>query len=680
MPDSRLVLLRIVICLAAAGLLSMASPAKASAAEEELNYLIGRGIRDVTGPAVGMQMWGFVRQGQITEGIHTRLKSRAFVVVDPDSGNRIAFACVDLGSITHELHREVVERLQSRYGDVYSLANVIVSATHTHSGPAGYWHYGADSPLGGAFYDEHFDAIAGGITESIADAHEDLQPGKILLAVGRLEGAGAQRSLPAYMNNPTQERARYDGNTDTEMTLLRFVDATGDIGMLNWFAVHPTSMTYNNKLISGDHKGYAAAAFEREHQATDGKSFVAAFAQSNCGDVTANLNLDNTGPGENEFESTRIIGERQLAKAEELFAAAEIQLKGDIDYRQTFVDFSQLVVRDEYTGTGPQTTSPSAYGYAFAAGSTEDGGGHPLFKEGMKERVANIDNLASTVFRLPQPSDALRESQQPKVILFAPGETKPYPSQAQVQPLGIARLGQLAIIAGPAEFTTMAGRRIREAVAEVLGETASVVVIAGYSNGYAGYVTTREEYETQQYEGGHTLYGPWTQAGYQQEYVQLARAFEEPRPSKSGPLPRDIRSDVKSIALSKAADLPPEGADFGDVTRQPEDSYSPGAKVKAAFWTGDPRNDFKVGNNYLLIQRRDGDEWIDVATDADWETRCRWKPRGSSTKTFEVTIEWAVPADAPVGEYRIVHQGSYRLEDAEQPVAFEAATHTFQVD
>ena len=39
------------------------------------------------------------------------------------------------------------------------------------------------------------------------------------------------------------------------MTVLKIVGANNeDIGMINWFAVHPTSMNNTNKLVSGDHK------------------------------------------------------------------------------------------------------------------------------------------------------------------------------------------------------------------------------------------------------------------------------------------------------------------------------------------------------------------------------------------------------------------------------------------
>lgn len=61
------------------------------------------------------------------------------------------------------------------------------------------------------------------------------------------------------------------------------------------------------------------------------------------------------------------------------------------------------------------------------------------------------------------------------------------------------RVGQLVILLLPGEFTTMAGRRIKETIKAklisqgILGADAKVV-IAGPSNTYSHYITTREEY------------------------------------------------------------------------------------------------------------------------------------------------------------------------------------------
>jgi neutral ceramidase len=61
------------------------------------------------------------------------------------------------------------------------------------------------------------------------------------------------------------------------------------------------------------------------------------------------------------------------------------------------------------------------------------------------------------------------------------------------------RIGQLVILLLPGEFTTMSGRRIREAIQSkliaqgILGND-TTVVIAGPSNTYAHYIATPEEY------------------------------------------------------------------------------------------------------------------------------------------------------------------------------------------
>lgn len=61
------------------------------------------------------------------------------------------------------------------------------------------------------------------------------------------------------------------------------------------------------------------------------------------------------------------------------------------------------------------------------------------------------------------------------------------------------RIGQFLIAAVPGEFTTMAGRRLRDALnSEAInngGPSSVKTVIAGLSNGYTHYITTFEEYQ-----------------------------------------------------------------------------------------------------------------------------------------------------------------------------------------
>lgn len=122
-----------------------------------------------------------------------------------------------------------------------------------------------------------------------------------------------------------------------------------------------------NKLIGGDNKGLASYLFEKSKSANYSatQTFVAAFAQSNAGDVTPNL----WGPadGVNDYARQKIIAEKQLNKAQSLYSSANTQLTGSVDFRHTYVNFSNLYISS--LGT---TTCPAGMGASFSAGSVED--------------------------------------------------------------------------------------------------------------------------------------------------------------------------------------------------------------------------------------------------------------------------------------------------------------------
>lgn len=108
-----------------------------------------------------------------------------------------------------------------------------------------------------------------------------------------MTGANVNRSPYAYLANPEAERVQYTDDVDKTLTLLRFQRASDgkNIGVLTWFAVHPTSMLGNNTHVTGDNKGLAAYLFEQSvkgnSQAADG--FVAGFSQANVGDTSPNV-------------------------------------------------------------------------------------------------------------------------------------------------------------------------------------------------------------------------------------------------------------------------------------------------------------------------------------------------------------------------------------------------------
>ena len=44
-----------------------------------------------------------------------------------------------------------------------------------------------------------------------------------------------------------------------------------------------------------------------------------------------------------------------------------------------------------------------------------------------------------------------------------------------------------------------------------------------------------------------------------------------------------------------------------------------------SFWAGHPKNDYRIQSTFLNVQRREGDEWLDVSSDHSPETRFIWR-------------------------------------------------------
>ncbi|KFK25279.1 hypothetical protein AALP_AA8G091200 [Arabis alpina] len=709
-------------------------------------YLIGVGSYDITGPASDVNMMGYANSDQIVSGIHFRLRARAFIVADPQGNDRLAFVNIDACMASQIVTLKVLDRLKERYEGVYTEKNVAISGIHTHSGPGGYLQYVTYIVTSLGFVRQSFDVLVDGIEKAIVQAHESLRPGSVFVNKGDLLDAGVNRSPSSYLNNPEAERSKYEYNVDKEMTLLKFVDSqSGPIGSFNWFATHGTSMSRTNSLISGDNKGAAARFMEdwfqkntsdssrqiprrvstivynpsRNHsrlldiaasykssrgERLDAKirvrnnaSFVSAFCQSNCGDVSPNtlgtfcidtgLPCDfnhstcngknefcyGRGPGyPDEFESTRIIGEKQFKMAVELFNKAEEKLQGKIGYQHAYIDFSnlQVTVPKEGCDDCDETvkTCPAAMGFGFAAGTT-DGPGAFDFKQGDDQGNAFWRKVRN-VLRTPGPEQV--QCQKPKPILLDTGEMKiPYDWAPSILPIQIFRVGQLIILTVPGEFTTMAGRRLRDAIKSFLisldGEEFSDnlhVVIAGLSNTYSQYITTFEEYEVQRYEGASTLYGPHTLTAYIQEFKKLALALVSGETLPRGPQPPNLLDKQISLLADVVVDGVPGGSDFGDIKVDvpPNASYARGHVVNATFWSACPRNDLMTEGSFAVVemQLHDGGNWVPVYDDDDFCVKFKWSRPVKMSPVSQATVEWRIPESAVVGVYRLRYNGAFK--------------------
>ncbi len=631
----------------------------------EPHWVLGVGKADVTGPALGVVMMGYVDPQQKSSGIHMRQWSRAFVLEEPCDGDRVAIAVVDVAQIFGNVKQRVISRLQELLPGVYDQHNTIVTATHTHNGPGGYagrWMYNLTSS--GPQRDS-VEPLVEGIAQSIAAAHESRIESRVWMHQSSLSGAGFNRSEPAYRANPQEEREAYGGDVDEEFVLLRFENTAGEpLGSVNWFAVHPVSLSALVSVISGDNKGLAAYLFEKRFQEIGREGFVGAFAQSNSGDVSP---YPVTGPQEDDFVRNKRNAVLQFEKATESWENAETELNPRLEMVSVAVDMSSYQFQAKHL-PGPVSTCSSALGVAFAAG-TENGSPFPLFNEG----TVYGDNWPKITL-LP----ALQKCHGAKPILLPTG-IMPTPWTDNVLPFQLLRIGNVVIAAIPSEINTMAGRRLRAALTAVFensGVENPTVVLAALSNAFAHYVATPEEYSMQHYEGASTLYGEHTLDAFIDIFERLAGdLLGEPHGLPVVELPPWEETEIE---LRVFVDRLPDGAVFGEVIDQPQVAVARGNKAVARFWSAHPRQNFRSRDSFVSVQRLAGESWLEVWSDNDPDTIVQWNR--DRRKRTQAEIEWHVSAETLPGSYRICHSGWSRLKRQAQPSSFTGCTLPFAIE
>ncbi len=680
-------------------------------------FRFGSGLYDLTGPAGGASMMGYESPTQVSGGVHIRQYARAFAIESPCNGQRVAFVSTDTGMIFDAVRQEVLRRLaaDAELSAHYGEANVMLSATHTHAGAAGYAVHFAFLLFHLGFDDDNFQAIVGGIVESIRRAHLNLQAhpqtGRIRLSVGELLDTNLNRSKVAFDNNPESERREFlDArgeivDQDRRFVQLNLVREDGSaVGVLNWFGVHPTSLSNTNMLLSADNKGFASVGFEQlmntDYAAAPGDdTFVAAFAQTNEGDSSPNIFIlerpfEERGGSADELESNAISGTKQLAQALRQYAQGSA-LRGPVAFRQFNVLMDDIEITDPAVLASLQhpatldapvkRTCMAAAGISFGAGA-EDGPGPTIEGVTCQSPAGVIETAANDVRTLVSgklPPELLSNTvlcqldrqplldlgcQAEKPVLFPIG--RPFNLVNSSLPLQIFRIGNFALVGVPWEVTTMSGRRIRKTLLEVLQPVGvDTIVIAGLANDFVNYLTTREEYALQQYEGGSTLFGPWTLAAVQQELRRLALTMRDGTPSPASS-PRQPENLV-GLTIPRVPQIPldlPLPTAFGAVIDDAAERYTQGDTVRVTYRAGHPRNDLRTQASFVYAERLDAQGgWTVVATDTQPELRFRWSPLlpiplpvGLPPISSTATAEWVVPRDLPAGTYRLRHVGAAR--------------------
>ncbi|XP_050518819.1 neutral ceramidase isoform X2 [Diabrotica virgifera virgifera] len=586
----------------------------------EAVYNVGVGRADCTGPSAEITFMGYAKSGQKGCGIHLRQFSRAFVIKDENT--LVAFVTIDTCMMNHPLKQAVIDKLDLKYPNVFTLKNTILSGTHSHSTPGGFLKdVMLDIPSSG-YCKETFNALVAGIVKSIDKAYNNQVEARIFYSTTTVTNTNRNRSPAAYLYNPESERKKYETDVDKELVQIKFVSTKDNvaIGAINWFPVHPTSMNNTNCLVHSDNVGYASLLLESSVN-TDSLpgqgDFVGAFASTNLGDTSPNLKdpiCVNTGepcdfvhsscaggnkycisfgPGEDMFESTKIIANNLFQNGKKLLDGATTdatEITGTIQYIHKFSHMpSQTTTYQLENGTQINVRGClPAMGYGFAAGTT-DGPGEFDF-----EQATNTSNPFWNVVRdfifPPTPDDVVCHF--PKPILI------------------------------------MSGR-------------------------------------LQRYEGASTIYGPYTLPIYENIYGQLTKAMMKNETVNDDSSPYKFPKDMATLITPVIMDSSGWFNNFGDCVVQPNDCYEPGQTVSAVFVAGHPRNDVMQDKTFLTVQKQESQNqdkptWKTIATDASWETKFIWSRPDPLTPTSQAEIRWEIPDGTQPGSYQIQHFGNYK--------------------
>ena len=210
-------------------------------------YQVGWDKQEIQITPKGYAMFGYGQWSHRAYEQRTALFARSFSIVDQQQ-HRLIICCLDLGCITHAMRSQSMQRLQQILGSQFDENQLVLMATHTHSGPGGCAHealYNMPTP---GFVPEHLNAIVDAIVLSIQTCINTEQDTEICLGTQHFAAdtpVAWNRSIKAYNRNPEvkpySERETHLA-LNREMQLIGFYREQKLQSFISLFGVHATCL------------------------------------------------------------------------------------------------------------------------------------------------------------------------------------------------------------------------------------------------------------------------------------------------------------------------------------------------------------------------------------------------------------------------------------------------------
>ncbi len=211
------------------------------------NLQAGAAIINVT-PQKAMFLHGYPHVERTSEGIHDPLYASALVI---DNGEmQIGFCAVDVVFISREIAANIRSRVHEQTG--IPKQNLMISASHTHSGPVTFSDIFYD-PVVPKADPEYISYLTNKLVDVYVKAFQNKRASKIAITTADGTGVGGNRRSKADITDP-----------EVPVVILKDAETNRIFALSTIYCMHPTVLHEDSKLYSADFPGYTREYIKKE--------------------------------------------------------------------------------------------------------------------------------------------------------------------------------------------------------------------------------------------------------------------------------------------------------------------------------------------------------------------------------------------------------------------------------
>ena len=420
-------------------------------------------------PPIRTPLGGYIAREGVSSGIHDNLYARAIVLKNKDTA--LAIISADLIGISEKVVKNVRKLVFDSTG-IFP-GNILVSTTHTHSGPD--LLFGYQGLASNAYHEVLIHALAG----AVYGAWLNPQTAELGVNQGWIEGIAVNR------------RNMENGIVDPQVGVLEAAWGKEQRAILVNYTCHPVVLGPDNLYITADYPGYMLRAVER---ALEG-NVMAIFTNGAAGDIntghSAELGAIGVPTSGRTYERAEKIGTMLAGEVIKVAEAMELKTETSLASHSKMVSL-------------PLKSLPS--------------------KEVLEELLKTKKQHLQTMTKQGVPHETIAQTKIAKVyvelLLNQAKKTQASSSSGAVAvEIQVMRMGECAFVSFPGEMFVEIGLAIKK-----LSPFRHTYII-GYANGYQGYLLTKKAFSEGGYEAVVTNFAPESAEIIEKESVELLQSL-----------------------------------------------------------------------------------------------------------------------------------------------------------